>query len=155
MYISDSSSVINISLMLGSGCVSTMIFEFTSRRSTHIRILPFGFLATTIGETHFEASIGSMIPPFCKRCISSDSAGCTDRGMLRTLCCTGVASSRHCIRCVKCFAGTLLLWSNTSSNSSTTDGVVCRTGCIWAGSRIILSFACVGQPNVVAPCIDT
>ena len=143
---SDSSSVISISLMLGSGCFSNW---HPADRHT------FGFLATTIGETHFEASIGSMIPPFCKRCISSDNAGCTDRGMLRTLCWTGVDSSRHCIRCLKCFAGSLLLWSNTSSNSSTTDGVVCRTGWIWAGSRIILSFACVAQPKMVAPWFDT
>ena len=53
-----------------------MIFKFTSRRSTHMRIVPLDFRAITIGDTHFEASICSMTPLFWSRLISSVVPGC-------------------------------------------------------------------------------
>lgn len=69
--------------MCGNGKESMIAAIFGSLRSTHIQILP-DFYVTTLGDTHAEALMCSIIPAACKRFTSSDTALRTESGRWQT-----------------------------------------------------------------------
>lgn len=86
--------------MCGSGKKSMTTAWLGARKSTHILMLPFFFLTTTIGETHSDAFILSMMPWRSSLKISSETASRRLMGRRRSLDCTGGTFWRTLTVCV-------------------------------------------------------